>query len=809
MLDQSSLTTYGQNKQGVAEVIRAVQEFLERRGRGIAAETTRGLLIRLAEDRFNLVVVGQFKRGKSSLVNALIGEELLPTAVVPLTSIVTALHHGAEKRILVRREGAVPPMPAPVSALADYVTEQGNPNNEKQVSTVEVEVPSSFLRRGLYLIDTPGVGSAHQENTATTYAFLPEADAVIFVTSVESPLTEAELSFLDTVRQYTQRMFVVLNKVDQVGPEDLDETIRYAEQLIQVHLGSEFLGIFPLSARVGLTAKRRVDLALLSQSGVPALEQALGDFLATERGQVLLLSILDRTQRILDEEQYLVDLASGNRNQTGSSSVADVVGELSRERERIIEAMRSAMRRSSDGVIEPLLREFATQVRLGLGAGTDAARTRGELRQSLTAHGVRFLTEKRTVWEDAGRQVLNPAVTELDANVRNSDESFASLGLVISDAPPPFSVDTHGVEFGLTMGEDDNLRLFLPPPFGEWAHRRSLRRAFEADCDQLTDRLRQSIRYYLEGIIQQVELRSSRLIDEVGRTGQPSNASVAGHIGSAPGTTVEDTNETLRNLRERISRLRAAIPVKPEIEPENETLTEGDEETTDSTVNAFSKTQDQSIENLLRVPTCPVCRAVTDTTYDFLRHFQYALATDEATRRTHRARGGFCSRHTWALESVASPRGLSTGYPLLVDRLADEVAGLIGLPSAVAAERLRDVLPNSRTCSLCTIQRRRTEQAIRDFAAYLGTEDSRAAYRGSSGMCLPHLTAALALNLPNDVATLLVSVSARHFEDVSSAMRGYVVKIDARRRDLITREEDWVSLRATILLAGEKGVNSS
>ena len=251
-----TLATYERDKQAVAELLRDAQAYLESHRRGLSSEAVHGLLVRLAEDRFNLAVVGQFKRGKSSLINAILGRNLLPTAVVPITSIVTTLRYGPEERVLVLREGVPAPVALPASSLAEYVTERGNPSNEKCVISVEVEIPASFLQRGLHLIDTPGVGSAQQQNTATTYAFLPEADAVIFVTSVESPLTEAELAFLDTIRQHAQRTFVVLNKVDQLEAADLREAAGYTEGVIRSRLGEAAPGVFPLSAREALAARR-------------------------------------------------------------------------------------------------------------------------------------------------------------------------------------------------------------------------------------------------------------------------------------------------------------------------------------------------------------------------------------------------------------------------------------------------------------------------------------------------------------------------------------------------------------------------
>ena len=345
MVERSPLNRYARDKRVVAEALHDVHSYLEQRHREISQEAIRGLLSRLAEDRFNLVVVGQFKRGKSSLVNALLGQEVLPTSIVPLTSIITAVRYGVEERALVGREGADWEEEVPISALVEYVTERGNPSNEKRVTSVEVEVPSSFLKRGLYVVDTPGVGSIYQANTATTYAFLPEADAVVFVTSVESPLTETELVLVDTVRQLVHRVFFVLNKTDQVAQLDREEAIAFAERLLCARLGSDDLRIFPLSAKLGLEGKQAADRRQIRESGLAQFEEALSSFLAADRGRVLLVSLLERALRVLAEEERLLDLAGPSdaaRDGAGEgiSALRRELQELEAARQRLVGRLR-------------------------------------------------------------------------------------------------------------------------------------------------------------------------------------------------------------------------------------------------------------------------------------------------------------------------------------------------------------------------------------------------------------------------------------------------------------------------------------
>jgi hypothetical protein len=161
--------------------------------------------------------------------------------------------------------------------------------------------------------DTPGIGSIHDHNTATTYAFLPEADATIFVTSAESPLAETELAFFDALRQHVRMMFFVLNKVDQVSQAEQTELASFTTQELAERLGDAGVRLFLVSAREVLLAKAAGDGEHLAASGLPALEAALATFLTAARGAVLLTALLDRALRLVDEARFVRGLGGGQR----------------------------------------------------------------------------------------------------------------------------------------------------------------------------------------------------------------------------------------------------------------------------------------------------------------------------------------------------------------------------------------------------------------------------------------------------------------------------------------------------------------
>jgi len=192
----------------------------------------RGKLLSLEEklnsNQLYLAVLGQMKRGKSSFINALLGADVLPTGVLPVTAIITEIRYGrdAEAAILYTtglREGIA------VRALADYITEAGNPGNKKQVASVEITYPSDFLKGGIVLIDTPGIGSTHSHNTRTTESYLEQVDAGIVVLSVDPPITEVESRFIKTVGNDVPKLFFVLNKIDVATGDESSHISRFLE----------------------------------------------------------------------------------------------------------------------------------------------------------------------------------------------------------------------------------------------------------------------------------------------------------------------------------------------------------------------------------------------------------------------------------------------------------------------------------------------------------------------------------------------------------------------------------------------------
>ncbi|MCE5241663.1 MAG: dynamin family protein [Syntrophobacteraceae bacterium] len=261
---------------------------------------------KLERNTFNLVVVGQFKRGKTCLINALLGSDILPVAVVPLTSIVTVLTYGEELTLEVFFTDGRASRIAP-GELADYVTETGNPKNVRNVRDVLITFPSAYLKDGVRLIDTPGVGSVYSHNTDVAYQYLPKADAALFLLSVDQPASRAELDFLRDVREYSGRIFFLLNKIDYLNDLEVEESIEFSRKSLREAVGAD-VNVFPVSAKLALCGKMEGCEASLRESRLPQFSEVLHRFLVQEKGKVLILSVAGSLLRALSHIRLEAEL---------------------------------------------------------------------------------------------------------------------------------------------------------------------------------------------------------------------------------------------------------------------------------------------------------------------------------------------------------------------------------------------------------------------------------------------------------------------------------------------------------------------
>jgi hypothetical protein len=276
-------------------------------------------------------VVGEFKQGKSSLVNGLLGADVCPVDDDLATSAITLVRFGEEQSAVVRRrdgEQAVAEQIA-VGELGGWVSERGNPGNEKRVERVEITTPSAILRQGLALVDTPGMGGLGAGHAAATLSFLPFADGLILVSDASSELGAPEVEFLQRAVELCPTVLFAQTKTDLYPAW---------ERIVDINRGHLAragidIPVVAVSSVLRAEALGRRDRALNELSRFPELIEKLGAQVvqpakanAEERSKADIRGITALVRTALDDEKRML---------ADPSTVASATAELQRATERL------------------------------------------------------------------------------------------------------------------------------------------------------------------------------------------------------------------------------------------------------------------------------------------------------------------------------------------------------------------------------------------------------------------------------------------------------------------------------------------
>ena len=248
--------------QGAAPDLRARLEQLEHSGTGAGllariedVVTRRGLvefrppivnlLDRMTDNALEVAVFGRVSSGKSSLLNALLGTDVLPVGVTPVTSVLTRLSHGNPAQVTVYFAER-PAQECAIERLREFVTEQENPGNRKNVARVCVSVPSARLDAGVVFVDTPGLGSLATSGAAETLAYLPQCDFGMVLIDAASPLTPDDIHTIQLLAEAAIPQCVLLSKCDLLSPADLASVCAYAQEQL-ARAGHAEIRVVPVS----------------------------------------------------------------------------------------------------------------------------------------------------------------------------------------------------------------------------------------------------------------------------------------------------------------------------------------------------------------------------------------------------------------------------------------------------------------------------------------------------------------------------------------------------------------------------------
>ena len=203
----------------------------------------------LKQEEIAVAVLGRFKAGKSSFLNDLIGRDVLPVGVVPVTASLTEIRYGPCDRATVHcLDGTATSVP--LDQIGAFVREKENPENSKQVARLTIDVPELHRFAGVKFVDTPGLESALAHNTQTSLGWLPNVGLAVVTVSVDPPLSARDIDLLKTLFRYTPKVLVLLTKVDLVREGELAEVVEFVRSQLARHL-QEAPPVFPYSTRPG------------------------------------------------------------------------------------------------------------------------------------------------------------------------------------------------------------------------------------------------------------------------------------------------------------------------------------------------------------------------------------------------------------------------------------------------------------------------------------------------------------------------------------------------------------------------------
>jgi ribosome biogenesis GTPase A len=267
---------------------------------------TLDLLEKIEKGKFYIVVLGLFKRGKSSFINALFGRDILPTGLTPLTSIITLIDYNIEcgaEIIFTNREIKN----ISIESIKEYIAEDENPNNIKNVHVVKVNLDSDILKN-CTLIDTPGIGSSFEHNTLKTYQFVHKIDAAIFMLSADIPITQLELKFLSYLKSLVPKILFIFNKTDLYSNNELQDVIKFNENVIRQLIESDGHCLFPVSSKLALLGKQRHNEKLIISSNINLAEEKINSLFLGDKEKLLIKSSVAQFESILNRIDILLNL---------------------------------------------------------------------------------------------------------------------------------------------------------------------------------------------------------------------------------------------------------------------------------------------------------------------------------------------------------------------------------------------------------------------------------------------------------------------------------------------------------------------
>ena len=468
---------------------------------------------RLAAARLRVLVAGEAKRGKSTLINALLGRPVLPSGVTPLTAVATTVRYGEDPHAEVRF-GDGHEEKHPLAALDDLVTERGNPRNRRGIAAVTAFVDAPALAGGVELVDTPGTGSVFAWDTDAAHRALETMDAAVFVLAADPPVSASERELLAKVGGLSVRTFAVLNKADHLDDAGLAEAAEFTSRVLAEagHPGR----VYPMSARAALDGGDPGFAAFAADFAAYLASRGRSDLAtsATAHARRIARSLLDEVALTRRAAQMRTGDATGRVERFGArlAEVAvhsrDAVTIVTAESARLLFALNDA----ADEDAPRLGRQIAAELDELLGGELRAAAP-GEIEQRGRERLVTLTVAAADDWRQGQRDRIEQGLASVDARLAADlkagldvlrDSAAELLGLDLA-VPEPGGRLAEDRRFFYTTAEDVDqaellagaIRRRLPGELGRRAAREHLRSEAPGLVERQIGRARGDLQYRL------------------------------------------------------------------------------------------------------------------------------------------------------------------------------------------------------------------------------------------------------------------------------------------------------------------------
>lgn len=337
MSNFNDFSWYKEKKDIIVDLLRKSSGIIEDISLDQYAEALRQLERKVGNDTFRIQIVGTFKNGKSTFINALLGEDILPSKALPCTAVINEIKYGETKRAVLNFRNPlperllsdipaptlehmkahgmkdVPPMDIEYDRMEDYVTipvdgDQDEISLKSPYLSVELYYPSPFLKEGVEIVDSPGLNE-NDERSAVTFSYLDKADAIIFLLDATRACAQDEMDTIESILlpKGFSDMFFAVNRFDLIRPKEKNEVRKFVEDKVRKYTTNE---IFCLSALQALDGKIDNDQELLEESGFMPFEKRLAEFLDKDKGKIKLAKPARELKHILANEALFKSIPS-------------------------------------------------------------------------------------------------------------------------------------------------------------------------------------------------------------------------------------------------------------------------------------------------------------------------------------------------------------------------------------------------------------------------------------------------------------------------------------------------------------------